>query len=374
MWSRLIAISLLLAGLLRAHQIDEITIELEIGPGRWTATLQADAAYMLPEYRGDSDIAPFDLAWLRTRTPEEWTRIREETRKYLRETLGIRDGSYEISFPDFETSPPRFVQEGIAEMLPNLTVVLEGDIAAAGLDINWNEPFDVVLILINEGESFPLVSGESIRFEPQRKPRSFTRWIQLGFRHILPDGLDHILFILGIFLLKPKWRPLLAQSLVFTLTHSLTLALAALGWVNLPASVVEPAIALSIVWIAIENLRPKEIGLGRYLTIAAFGLVHGLGFARILSDALPDAAHPFLPLVGFNLGVELGQITILVAGLAIAGWWKEERFAKLRLGGSILIALVAAFWFVERLLDRPGSDRADRAILDLELAVAASRE
>ena len=329
----------------RAHQIDEISMKLETSSEEWRATILLDAAYMLPEYRGDADIAPFDLAWLRTRSPAEWARIREESRRFLDESLRIGEGAREIEFPDFESAPPRFVEAGIPEGLPEIEVVISGPMPSGSLGISWDESFGVVLIVEHEDEFLPLVSGEALTME---SPRSFVRWMTFGVRHILPGGLDHILFILGIFLLSPKWRPLLYQSLTFTLAHSVTLAAAALGWVHLPERWVEAAIALSITWIAIENLRRREVGPSRYGVIAGFGLIHGLGFARMLEVALPESGAVLWPLVGFNLGVEAGQLAVLALAWLLVGWWKPEAFARVRLAGSIAIALVGLAWAVER--------------------------
>ncbi|MCH7225294.1 HupE/UreJ family protein [Haloferula sp. A504] len=347
---RLVFTILLLAAFpARAHQIDEISMKLETSPQAWRATLLLDAAYMLPEYRGDAEIAPFDLAWLRTRSPAEWARIREEARRFLDESLSIGEGPREIRFTDFDSTPPRFIESGVPEELPEIEVVLSGPMSSTPLRIGWKEAFGVVLIIEHEEGILPLVSGESLDLEPEAPAsRGFIRWITLGFRHILPRGLDHILFILGVFLLSPKWKPLLYQSLTFTLAHSVTLAAAALGWVSLPDRWVETAIALSIAWIAIENLLGREIKPARYAVIAGFGLIHGLGFARMLALALPDSAPPLWPLVGFNLGVEIGQLAVLGTAWALTAWWKDEAFGRLRTIGSIGIALVGLAWAIER--------------------------
>lgn len=338
-----------------AHQIDEIEMRIERQDDRFVITAKLDAAYMLPEYRGDAEIAPFDLAWLRGRTTDEWLRIRTESEHYLRECLQLDGPEVVVRFPDFEREPPRFVDEGMAEMLPMIDATLEGETPATGLDLGWREPFGVVLILREGEETYPLVPGERITlFAPDGgSPPSFSRWIVLGFRHILPDGLDHILFILGIFLLLPKWRPLLAESLVFTLAHSLTLACAALGWIAVPAALVEIAIGASIAWIGVENLLLGQVerpGRRRYLVIALFGLVHGLGFARMLSPYLPadQPARLVTGLFGFNLGVELGQLTVLAIAFALCGWWKGKPLRWLQLVGSAGIALAGAFWVIER--------------------------
>ncbi len=140
---------------------------------------------------------------------------------------------------------------------------------------------------------------------------TFVDYIPVGFDHIVPKGLDHILFVLGLFFLAAKFRPLLIQVSLFTLAHTITLALAALGYVNVPGSIVEPLIAASIVFIAVENVWAKGISRWRPYVIFGFGLLHGLGFASVLGEfGLPEGT--FIPaLIGFNVGVEVGQLAVI---------------------------------------------------------------
>ncbi|MEP4079301.1 HupE/UreJ family protein [Haloferula sp.] len=360
---RLLAFAILiLTTSVQAHQIAEMTMSLEADGDEFRATIQADAAYMLPEYRGDVDVVAQDLAWLRQQDQEEWQRIRDETVSYLRQCLTIRTPSGEVewqaSFPDFEQEPPIFVNEGIAEMPPMIEVLLRGSFPSETLSIAWDEPFGVVLIVQVGDETIPIVSGyaepllhrDGDHAEPVTP--SLGGWIRLGFRHIIPDGLDHLLFILGIFLLQPRWKTLVLQSLVFTLAHSLTLGLSAIGWVQLPDYWVELAIAASIAWIGIENLSLKEVGKGRYALITVFGLIHGLGFARMLTPLLPDDRPDALlfGIAGFNIGVELGQVLVLAIAFAIFGWWKEASFNKLSKAGSAVIALAGLGMLATRII------------------------
>lgn len=313
-----------------------------------------DAAYALPEFRGDEDEPPLDLAWLRTREPEEWARIRREATAYLNDCIAIETqagrASLDLTFPDFESSPPRFVSQGLAEMPPMIEVRAEVPFPPGAIRLKWEEPFGVVLILSTQDDILPVISGETVTLF-ERSP-GFVTWVRIGWDHIVPKGLDHILFILGIFLLSPNWRPLLKQSLTFTLAHSATLIFAALGWVHLPSKPVEVLIALSITWIAIENFGKRRLGAVRYTTIAVFGLIHGLGFAGMLAPLLPPGRPEVLlsGIVGFNLGVEAGQVAVLAVALACFGWWKKHHFDHLRRGGSLTIAVVGLIWAVERML------------------------
>ena len=194
----------------------------------------------------------------------------------------------------------------------------------------------------------------------------FASYIPVGFDHILPQGLDHILFVLGLFLLSTRLGPLLWQVSAFTLAHTVTLALGALGLVNIPGSIVEPLIAASIVYVAVENIFSSGLSRWRPLVVFGFGLLHGLGFASVLGDfGLPEGQ--FIPaLIGFNVGVEVGQLTVialaaLLVWLAVHaaraaplnGLEEEVReypvmFRAVSVTGSLLIALIGAWWVVER--------------------------
>jgi len=140
---------------------------------------------------------------------------------------------------------------------------------------------------------------------------TFVDYIPVGFDHIVPKGLDHILFVLGLFFLAAQFKPLLLQISLFTLAHTITLALAALGYVNLPGSIVEPLIAASIVFIAVENVWARGISRWRPFVIFGFGLLHGLGFASVLGEfGLPEDTF-VAALIGFNVGVEVGQLAVI---------------------------------------------------------------
>lgn len=220
--------------------------------------------------------------------------------------------------------------------------------------------------LISGGTSSPAIAleggGQATGWQ------AFTSYIPVGFDHILPKGLDHILFVLGLFFLSVHLRPLIWQVTAFTLAHTVTLALGALGLVTVPGSIVEPLIAASIVYVAIENIFARGLTKWRPAVIFGFGLLHGLGFASVLGDfGLPE--DQFIPaLIGFNVGVELGQLTVIA--LAFALLWLgvlaarraaltgvEElvteypvMFRAISVTGSLIIALIGIYWVIERTL------------------------
>jgi hypothetical protein len=180
---------------------------------------------------------------------------------------------------------------------------------------------------------------------------TFLNYIPVGFDHIVPKGLDHILFVLGLFFLSTQLRPLLWQVTCFTVAHTVTLALGALGYVNIPSTIVEPIIAASIVYVAVENILTDGLSRWRPVVVFCFGLLHGLGFASVLGQfGLPENA--FIPaLIGFNLGVEFGQLTVIAGAFALVGYWfrtKPWYRSGIAIPASAAIAVVGAYWFVQR--------------------------
>jgi len=182
--------------------------------------------------------------------------------------------------------------------------------------------------------------------------KTIENYIIYGFEHILPKGLDHILFILGLFLFSTAFKPLLLQITMFTVAHTITLGLAMNGIIQLPANIVEPLIALSIAYVGIENIFSKKLHSSRLILVFAFGLLHGLGFASVLADfGMPDDAFA-IALISFNIGVELGQLAIILGAFLLVGYWfgKQSWYKKVVIvPTSLLITAVALYWFIERL-------------------------
>ena len=198
------------------------------------------------------------------------------------------------------------------------------------------------------GQPFALVRDSS---RPSRMRLAAT-YFRLGFTHILPKGLDHILFVLGIFLFGRKLRPILWQISAFTVAHSITLGLALYGVVSLPASVVEPLIALSIVYVAFENLFATELRPWRVALVFGFGLLHGMGFAGALGDLSLPRSEFLTGLLTFNLGVEAGQLTVIASAFLLLTYWSSDprRYRRyIVVPGSASIAMIGAYWTVTRL-------------------------
>ncbi len=176
------------------------------------------------------------------------------------------------------------------------------------------------------------------------------RFVPAGIHHIL-IGPDHLLFLIGLLLLGGSLRQLLLVVSSFTLAHSVTLSLAALNIVSPPARVIEPAIALSIVYVGADNLLARGGRDVRAWIAFAFGFIHGFGFANVLREMdLPRRALGW-SLFSFNVGVEIGQLVVVAAvASALTALWARSEVAGRRIAaaGSIVVIAAGAFWFVER--------------------------
>ncbi len=189
-------------------------------------------------------------------------------------------------------------------------------------------------------------------FSRQSMWQVFKTYASSGFQHIVPNGVDHILFVLGIFLLSVSLRPLLWQVTMFTIAHSITLSLSMLGIFSLPAQIVEPLVALSIAYVGIENVFQPRLHKSRLWIVFGFGLLHGLGFASILSEFGMPKDDFALALISFNVGIELGQLAIIsLAYVMLAMWFRDQQIYRrlVVLPMSAVIGLVGLSWFWQRL-------------------------
>lgn len=187
---------------------------------------------------------------------------------------------------------------------------------------------------------------------------TFTTYISIGVRHILPGGYDHILFVLAIFLASPRMNPLVIQISCFTVAHTITLALAAAGVITPQASVVEPLIAATIAFAAFENILFGRMTRLRPFIVFAFGLIHGMGFAGFFGElGLPEGQF-WSALIGFNIGVEIGQLAVVglafAASLYFRGTLKQASRMDLYrplivIPASLVIGVTGLIWTFQRL-------------------------
>jgi hydrogenase/urease accessory protein HupE len=178
------------------------------------------------------------------------------------------------------------------------------------------------------------------------------RYLTLGFTHIVPNGLDHILFVLGIYLLSGRARAVLWQVSAFTAAHSITLGLSLYGIVSVSPRIVEPLIALSIAYVAIENIFLSELKSWRVAIVFGFGLLHGMGFAGALKELGLPRSEFVTALLTFNAGVEAGQLAVIGAAFTLVGWHYTDRTwyrSRVVIPASMLIACTAVYWTIQRL-------------------------
>jgi hypothetical protein len=228
------------------------------------------------------------------------------------------------------------------------------------ITVQWDAAFGPLVVRQRDVENgyaaflTPGMASDPIPREgvsPQSALAAFVDYIAVGFDHIVPQGLDHILFVLGLFFFSLKMGALLWQVSAFTLAHTVTLALGALGIVQISSEIVEPIIAASIVYVGVENLFLRKLPPWRPFVIFGFGLLHGLGFASVLQE-FGLGNDNFVPkLIGFNVGVEVGQLAVIAAAwLTLAlffgrfGWYHRRIAAPV----SVAIAIIAGFWVLER--------------------------
>ena len=349
----------------RAHEVQPTVLDLSIS----AETIEIKADWMI-----EAAVAGLDLAEIEDTTNAandgEYDRLRALGPEALAQAIrtawpdiaakllvGAGETSLALSLTDVQVPPV-----GNVEIARVSTLHFTADLPADGTPITFRAapelgPFVVRQVGVEDGYADYLSPGMASEPIARSGPDARTAWeafknyILVGFDHIVPKGLDHILFVLGLFLLSTRMGPLLWQVTAFTLAHTVTLALGALDIVRIPASIVEPLIAASIVYVAVENLFLRNLSPWRPFVVFGFGLLHGLGFAAVLQDFGLGASH-FLPkLIGFNIGVELGQLAVIAAAWVTLnlffdrfGWYHRRIAAPV----SVAIAVIAAFWVLER--------------------------
>ena len=323
--STAVALWLALASVVSAHEVLPAIGDLTATDGVVTLSISANLASFVAaidlDGLDDTGAAPQAEAYddLRALSPDEMAARFTAFWPQLAAGITMQADGVDLPLTLVSVSVP---EVGDVAVVRASTFVITADLppGAQFLTVGW-EPRFGVLVVRQMGVEAPYdgyLSGGALSDpiniaggDQASGWQTFVDYIPVGFDHIVPKGLDHILFVLGLFFLAARIRPLIWQVSAFTLAHTITLALAALGYVNVPAAIVEPLIAASIVYVAVENIFAKGLNPWRPLIVFGFGLLHGLGFASVLAEfGLPDYA--FVPaLVGFNIGVEVGQLFVI---------------------------------------------------------------
>ncbi|KNG92949.1 HupE/UreJ family protein [Pseudaestuariivita atlantica] len=380
---RLLAILMMVwAGAASAHEVRPAIGDLSVADGRMSLQLQMSAEALVAGVdldgladTNDSDRAEaYDAA--RALDPEALAARVREAFPAMQDKLIVTagDAPVALTLDNVEVAPV-----GNVDLARDSTLTLTGSVPAGAqsLTVTWpagwgamilrqqavDDPFTGYLAGGETSEPIPLDGGIDKGWGA-----TFFEYIPVGYDHILPKGLDHILFVLGLFFLTPALRPLLIQISLFTVAHTVTLALGALKIVEVPGSIVEPLIALSIAYVAFENMFTDGLNRWRPFVIFGFGLLHGLGFASVLSEFGLPPGHFVSALIGFNIGVELGQITVIVVAwvlcrIAMREAGRGDAGRPLALG--YLVAAVIAVPAVAFALNAavPGLDFADLGLL-----------
>ena len=347
----------------------------EIDPGISDVAVSAEEVVIELRMAVESILADIDLSEVTetTEAPEEgaYDRFRAMEPQALAEEMRAfwpQMADNLMIVVDGQRLTPEFVgievpEVGNFDLARTSTLTFRADLPEgdAPVQFGWAEEYgELVVRQADAGEdayagflaggelSEPLPRGE---IATEGAGAVFLRYIVVGFEHIVPKGLDHILFVLGLFFFSLQLRPILFQVTAFTLAHTITLALASLEIISVPASVVEPLIALSIVYVGVENVLGFGSLRSRTALVFAFGLLHGLGFASVLGDVGIDPTRFITALVGFNIGVEFGQLAVIFAAFLLVGYWfgrKDWYRARIAVPASLFIALIGAWWSVER--------------------------
>ena len=255
---------------------------------------------------------------------------------------------------------------GDTELARDSTIVLRTEIGPGAAELSWAWPAtygsSVVRFSLDDADEIQsqwLQAGEvsdalilGAEFSPPSRLDIALNYLAIGFEHIVPKGLDHILFVIGIFLLSTHLKPLLLQVTAFTVAHTITLGLSIYGIISAPASVVEPLIALSIAYVGIENCLSAQLKPWRIALVFLFGLLHGMGFAGVLSEIGLPRSEFVTALITFNVGVELGQLAVIAACFLLVGWCRSRDWYRkvVVIPVSLLIALTGLYWTWERTL------------------------
>ena len=349
---------------LHSHEIKPAVMDITIIEGNASIEFKLNAETVLSEIDAslyqDTNDSPQSQKYdaLRALSTEELEKmvIENENKFTDKIKINIGDETIPLSLRNVDT-----FQEINDEFPRDTTLNIGFEIKDESFTIQFEKELGPVVI-----RHFEDLSKESVLFTTYLQPAERSslisqqtrssalsttiEYLVLGIEHIVPKGLDHILFIIGIFFYAIKFKPLLLQVTMFTVAHSITLILASFNLIFIPATIVEPLIALSISYVAIENIFQRRSTLLRYLIIFIFGLIHGLGFAFVLGDIGLNTSQLVLSLISFNIGVEIAQIAIIILASIIfiipsrQSWYR----AFLQIPISIIISMIGLYWFIER--------------------------
>lgn len=350
-----------------AHEITPAIIDLTFDEhGRYELSIRLNLEALMAE------IGPEHSETVESANSARYEMLRAQAPAVLHHNFGVFEARFldGVSVVDEEERPIEHTvvsvsipEVGDTDLARTSTIVLASTGAPPQGRIvwSWDRRFGANIIRVTadrdeEGYSAYLTDGG--RSDPipvagvstQDIVQVMVNYLTIGFTHILPFGLDHILFVVGLFLLSTDLRSLVIQITSFTVAHTLTLALGFLGVVHIPPTIVEPLIAASIVYVAVENVITDKLQRWRTAVVFCFGLLHGLGFAGVLSEIGVSTTFFVTALLSFNFGVELGQLAVIALCFAVFGWFRRESWYRsmMTVPASITIGLIGLYWFFQR--------------------------
>lgn len=352
-----------------AHTISPTVVTITFNPdATFDIEIAINAEALLAEIgpqHSDTDDSPNALVYNRLRELEPGE-FRVEFERFVPEMLERLDARFDGVRVPLTFEMIEIPEAGDVDLVRYSFIDLSGKAPAGARQFVWRYPEEygsnvlrVRMAQEDEMRSAWLQSGEisepfdlAGKMAPRSRAEVATDYTVLGFTHILPQGLDHILFVLGIFLLSLRLASILWQVTAFTVAHTITLGMTIYGLISLPAAVVEPLIAASIVYVGVENIVIGELKPWRVVIVFCFGLVHGMGFAGVLSEIGLPRSEFLTALLTFNVGVEFGQLAVIGLGLVTVGWLRNRPWYRQRvvIPLSAMISLIGAYWTVERLL------------------------
>jgi hydrogenase/urease accessory protein HupE len=341
-----------------AHELGTTRVAILLNDGKtYDVDVITDAAALVEKLEASSGESP--VADLR---PDRLRARLERFGEQFRRRVALRfDGSDARPAITYEVSPGTD-----ATASPIATIHLSGQIPSGATHLTWRYAWTFASYAVtvrNAAAGSPttewLDGGQSSApftlnapEPPPDRVGTARRYLALGFTHIVPGGLDHVLFVLGIYLLSGRARSVLCQVSAFTVAHSITLGLSMYGLVSVSPRIVEPLIALSIAYVAIENIFLSELKSWRVALVFACGLLHGLGFAGALKELGLPRSEFVTALLTFNIGVEAGQLAVILSSFLLVGWYSAHRHwyrSRIVVPASLAIACTAVYWTIQRL-------------------------
>jgi hypothetical protein len=345
----------------QAHEIGTSNVRLTLhGDNTWSAeitTAPTALANKIGPQAGQPRVATLDADTVRARLTAATQILADYIEvRFDGEVAPVRVAVEQVEMPDDVALPAFVVLRATGPVPPGAKAVtwryglVYSTYAVVFTDAQGGIPITQWLDGDAESQPFPIMANSA----PPSRFAIVAQYLTLGFHHIVPEGLDHILFVLGIFLLAPKLKPVLVQVTAFTVAHSVTLGLTMYGVLSMPSRIVEPLIALSIAYVAIENIVTPRLTPWRPVVVFGFGLIHGMGFAGALAELRLPRDEIIPALVSFNVGIELAQLTVIAAAYFAVAFWVGDRWwyrARIVLPACAGIAAIGLFWTVQRIFE-----------------------